>query len=315
MVDTIEMKRATIVIPTLNCSEVLRHCLNCVLSQDRSQELSIMVVDGGSTDDTLDVAMKAGAEIFVNPGQYGTGHNGARHFGELRAQTPYLWYLDSDNFLVERNVAGQLLDALDSNPSVNLAVPITLPSPEHSSFNNWLSLREKIRLMEEISRGDKVGGLTLVDDLSYGITNGTMVRTDVALSCGGYDSDVRLLLRLRRRHMARAVILENAHIYHQQVESPIAFMQKLSRRIARIGGFSDRELTGFFVEYPVPDSSHKRLTTEEALSVLTAPLEGLQQWARTGDITWLWGVCYPFLFGLPTILHPFKAKRIYSRFL
>jgi glycosyltransferase involved in cell wall biosynthesis len=56
----------SVVIPALNDSEMLERCLAALALQTRPAD-EIVVVDNGSTDDTADVARRAGARVVVEP--------------------------------------------------------------------------------------------------------------------------------------------------------------------------------------------------------------------------------------------------------
>ncbi|HMN14681.1 MAG TPA: glycosyltransferase family A protein [Bellilinea sp.] len=64
----------TIVIPAFNTAKFLARCVSSVTSPENSNNLEIIIIDDGSTDDTVDVADEMG-EIFrmfvfyINPTQ------------------------------------------------------------------------------------------------------------------------------------------------------------------------------------------------------------------------------------------------------
>ncbi len=60
------MSTLSIVIPSLNDAEMLRHCLAALAAQTRQPD-EVVVVDNGSTDDTTEVALAAGARVVHEP--------------------------------------------------------------------------------------------------------------------------------------------------------------------------------------------------------------------------------------------------------
>jgi glycosyltransferase involved in cell wall biosynthesis len=56
----------SVVIPSLNDDDMLRHCLAALAAQTRAPD-EIIVVDNGSDDDTADVARAGGARVVVEP--------------------------------------------------------------------------------------------------------------------------------------------------------------------------------------------------------------------------------------------------------
>lgn len=49
----------SIVIPTYNCGNFLNFCLDSIVNQEYSKDLiEILIIDGGSTDNTVETAQK-----------------------------------------------------------------------------------------------------------------------------------------------------------------------------------------------------------------------------------------------------------------
>ncbi len=58
----------TFVVPTLNAEPLLPDCLKSIRAQDYPAEsVEVLIVDGGSTDGTIDVAKKFGCRVVQNP--------------------------------------------------------------------------------------------------------------------------------------------------------------------------------------------------------------------------------------------------------
>jgi|GEM_PF-3385995 len=304
-----------VILPTLDCAGTLRRCLTAVRAQRYGGRLLVTVVDGGSRDDTVAVAREFGATVHANPGQYGTGLTGSRHFGEVRTNAPLVWLLDADNRPTTPTVAASLVGALTSDPSIQVAVP-TLDVPGHQgSFSRWLAWIEETAIEAEAARGRPVDGRFEVDRLGHGISNGSMIRRTALVAAGGYDSDVRLLDRLRRQGLARGAIVPSAQIVHDQAEDLFHFGRKARARIVRFGGMSDAALRAYFVDYPVPPSLEGDLRQRLQGGFLRAPWEGLAGWWRTGDRAWLWGITYPWIVLTVAARHPWRSWRVYRRFL
>ena len=60
------MATLSVVIPSLNDAEMLRHCLAALAAQTRAPD-EIIVVDNGSDDDTAEVARAAGVRVVTEP--------------------------------------------------------------------------------------------------------------------------------------------------------------------------------------------------------------------------------------------------------
>ena len=84
-----------IIIPTLNCANVLENCLKSI-SVQTYKKYFIYIIDGGSTDKTLQVAKKYHCTILKNPQK--TAEAG-KAVGVKHSTSPYLAFIDSDNIL------------------------------------------------------------------------------------------------------------------------------------------------------------------------------------------------------------------------
>lgn len=83
-------KKISVVIPTYNCGLQLRNCLKSIKWADE-----IIVVDMGSTDDTLLVAKKYGSIIYKRFPK-GGNFDLNRKFGMEKAKSDWILKLDSD---------------------------------------------------------------------------------------------------------------------------------------------------------------------------------------------------------------------------
>ena len=60
------MPTISVVVPSLNDARMLEHCLAALAAQSRQPD-EVIVVDSGSTDDTVAVALAAGARVVTEP--------------------------------------------------------------------------------------------------------------------------------------------------------------------------------------------------------------------------------------------------------
>ena len=59
--------KISVIIPTLNEVENIRQLIPHLLQYGQKHLAEIMVVDGGSTDETMDIAKKLGVMVFKSP--------------------------------------------------------------------------------------------------------------------------------------------------------------------------------------------------------------------------------------------------------
>ena len=304
-----------IVIPTFNCASSIERCLKSLEMQEYDGKLEVIVVDGGSTDNTVEVCESFEIQPYHLPGSYGTGLTGARHYGERLGHSTFVWLIDSDNVLVETSTTTDLVKPLLTDDTIQLSLPETAIDPGASSFNNYLSLVE-IRNVEEVKlMSDIVESWFVIDDLFYGITNGTLIRRSALELAGGYDSDVRLLGRLRALSLSKAAIVPSAHIFHNQTRSLLDFMLKRNRRMSHFASMTDDDLLAYFVEYPLSSKLHFELRKTAQHSLLHSPIQAIEGYSTSHDIRWLWGILYPFALLAVFLRHPIRSHDTLSRIL
>ncbi len=94
------MIKATVGILTFNSAKYLYHCLNSVKKFNE-----ILIIDGGSKDNTLKIAKKFKCKIKQQPKQFKFYNNKIRNFSKLReyilklAKNELVLFLDSDELL------------------------------------------------------------------------------------------------------------------------------------------------------------------------------------------------------------------------
>ena len=98
----------SVVIPTLNSAQTLEKCLSSIKSNDTKYEYEIIVVDGGSTDETLKIAKTYTAKLLVE-NTYFPGVN--RNKGVRAAEGSIVCFTDSDA-LVPKNWIDGLVSGL-----------------------------------------------------------------------------------------------------------------------------------------------------------------------------------------------------------
>lgn len=90
------------IIPAYNCSETIKRCLLSIYSLNLNEaEFEIIVINDGSTDQTLNILKKieheySNIKIFT---QNNCGAGIARNNGVKKASGSYIWFIDSDDYL------------------------------------------------------------------------------------------------------------------------------------------------------------------------------------------------------------------------
>ena len=305
-----------VIIPTFNSGKVLDLCLSSIRKQQYNGKIEITVIDGGSTDSTLQIAQKYDARTIVMKGMYGTGLKGARHYGETITSSPLVWNVDSDNIIVEEDALENLVLPFIEDTGIHIAIPETAVDPSASMFNNWISLYEIEKVHQMKSKSSIVNGYFVINDMFYGLTNCALIRRSSLEIAGGYDSDIRLLWRLRLLGLSKGAIVPHSHFYHNQVENPVDLYKKLVRRFKKFGNMSAEELKQYFYEYPPPRALDASLKIGPMLDILQGLSLSAKNYYKTKDKTWIYGgAIHPMVLALALGFHPVMAYRTFKRFL
>ena len=197
--------RVSVVIPTYNRAETVARAIRSALSQTL-QGLEVIVVDDGSTDDTVDVVARFGAAVrYVK--QANRGVAAARNRGVEMAWSDYVAFLDSDDEWLPEKLERQMA-LLEQDPSLGFVY-----SEAHvvDGAARRVGIKPETRhaeTLEELLRGNFVPTLTVV------------ARRERVLAAGGFDTtlsgpeDYDLWMRLAARHPFRD-IAEPLALYHQ----------------------------------------------------------------------------------------------------
>lgn len=116
------MLNLSIIIPVFNTKHLIEDCLGSCLNQDISrEEYEIIVVDDGSTDGSGEV-IKEYASQYSNVHyfyQENQKQGAARNNGLKHALGKYIWFVDSDDKIVD-NVLNKILRLLSEKPSIEI---------------------------------------------------------------------------------------------------------------------------------------------------------------------------------------------------
>ena len=103
----------SVIIPNYNYAEYLRESIDSALNQDY-QEIEVIVVDDGSTDESSEILRSYGNQIRVIEIK-NSGAPTARNFGLMNANGYYIAYLDADDFWIRTKISTQIKRLRDTN--------------------------------------------------------------------------------------------------------------------------------------------------------------------------------------------------------
>ena len=127
-----ESIRITFVMPTLNAARTMERALQSIRSQSIPQhQLEILVIDGGSTDATREIALRYGAVILENPDVV---PESAKFIGLQHARGDYFIEMDSDEYFLSPDQLQRRLDFFEANPELQCILTDRLLTPPHADI-------------------------------------------------------------------------------------------------------------------------------------------------------------------------------------
>ncbi len=108
----------SVVIPLYNKKSYIVDCLNSVLQQHTLPK-SIIVIDDGSTDESGDAVLKVHHPLIQLVRQKNLGVSCARNLGVTLAATPYIAFLDADDYWEDNHLC-VLSEVIQKNPGKGL---------------------------------------------------------------------------------------------------------------------------------------------------------------------------------------------------
>jgi glycosyltransferase involved in cell wall biosynthesis len=246
------MSLVSVVIPSYNCAAYIAQTLASVLAQT-VEGLELLLVDDGSTDDTVAIAQSLGDRRVRVIQQTNGGVCKARNRGIAEAAAPFICLLDHDDWWLPGKLQRQL-QALAVHPDAGVA---------YSRFERW--------------HADPASGVfpppesfdfsAVADDIDpdysgwvhhqflldcWMLTSTTMFRREVFARCGAFDEglpfseDWELWLRLARDfpfvQLRRPTTLYRMHASQGSgLHRPVDYRTRLLERTAAAHGLASRD--------------------------------------------------------------------------
>ncbi|NKE34533.1 glycosyltransferase family 2 protein [Natronococcus sp. JC468] len=184
------MALVSVIVPTYNREETVSRAIDSVLAQTYD-ELEVVVVDDGSTDDTRSV-LESYDDDRVRPIYHETnqGANVARNTGIEHARGKYVAFLDSDDEWRPEKLEAQL-DVLEKRSEEWVAAycgfAFELTGPIDRLRGLAASVLSRADDRPRMEGGTELIGEILADNVHTGAGSTLIVRTDVAREVGGFD--------------------------------------------------------------------------------------------------------------------------------
>lgn len=137
MSDISEMPFTSFVIPTYNADKYLQLCLENIFSQEYPKDkIEVLIIDGGSKDDTLEISRRFPVRILKNPkrlAEIGLAIGVKESKGDL------IVVFAADNVLPTRLWLRKMIKPFQENEDLAGAFPFPEVNPHDSSMNRYYS--------------------------------------------------------------------------------------------------------------------------------------------------------------------------------
>lgn len=279
VVDPDELPSVSVCIPTYNSEETIGRCLHSITEQEYS-DVEIVVIDGGSDDQTTSIARRFADEVAIDTGPLGS----ARQTGLERSSGEFVALFDSDIYLPDERWLRRAVQYFNYDEGVSTVWPVLLPPPGSSLISKAYARHFNLILEDRIR--NEVGLLGL---------GNALFRRDVFEEIGGIDRSVHwgedIDWARKFRNNGYLVVYLDDPIYHDTMKTLSEFA-----RAQREGAKSFATGEGF-MDFPM-----SRLLYEQFGLGIKRSIRGM----ANGDIGW---AALPVLLAVRALIYGFYFGR------
>ena len=184
----------SIIIPSFNTKEILRHCLNSILDNTKNINFEIIVIDNFSQDGSQEMIEKDFPMVILIKNKENLGFAKANNQGIKRAGGKYLLFLNSDTIIVKGAIK-KMFDFLEKHKEIAALGPKLLNSdssvqPSAGFFPNLLVVFVML-FLEHFFGGRFVRtGYSCLRKVDWVMGAALMVRKEIVGKIGGFDEKI-----------------------------------------------------------------------------------------------------------------------------
>jgi len=216
------------IIPTLNSEKTLQKCLQSIVDQEYPS-IEIIIIDGGSLDNTLSIAKKYPARIFKFSGSLGA----TRQLGINNSSGEIIANWDSDVYIPHKKWLYNAVKTLLQYEYASTLWVYNIPPPNSTLVEKafaWYGWNMMLDLAKR-SIGFWGGGVSLFKRRMVQEVGGFDVKVDI-----GEDFDLARKLSLK----GYKVIFYTDYVYHDTFRS---FSELIRKDIRRARNFKNKNMT------------------------------------------------------------------------
>lgn len=225
----------SVIIPLYNKENFIVSCVQSVLAQQFSL-FEIILVDDGSTDDSLQKISQLKDDRIVLEQQPNLGAGAARNRGVQLAKSPWIAFLDADDYW-KNNHLSELYKAIVQFPEevVFTSRLSRLLHKREVLADYGFPIEEKISVLRYFVHSVKSDLLN---------TSGVCINKDFFTSLGGFNTtiysgqDTDLFIRIGLQKDI-VFIPQSTFVYNQQSENNISLTPRFKERLAMIDAYEE----------------------------------------------------------------------------
>lgn len=255
-------KKISVIVPTKNAGTTFPFLMKVLRLQEGFREIEIIIVDSGSTDDTLEIADRNNAKIVkIKPAEF--SHSFARNLGAESATGDFLLFTVQDALPPSSKWLYGLFQVLNNQNVVAVSCAET-PREDADLFYrqicwnhyNFLGINDTDRIfslpkkLDNISLRQNAQLSDLANLISREVFNNYQYRL-------GYAEDLDLGIRLIKDGY-KIAFLGSIRIIHSHNRSPYYFLKR--------GYVDNLFLSNVFDDYAIPKTSMENLVPDIAFT-------------------------------------------------
>ncbi len=167
--------KVSIIIPVYNGAKTLEKAIKSVIVQKNSN-INLVIIDGGSTDGTLDIINKYKSEIDYYISEPDKGIYDAMNKGIKKSKGDVLYFLGSDDYLCSKNVIKDIIKKFEKTGADIIYGNVN----KYSKKYNYSYIINKRISLGGLKRGNKI------------VHQALFVKKDLMISCNLFNLNYKI---------------------------------------------------------------------------------------------------------------------------
>ncbi|MHB8359080.1 MAG: glycosyltransferase family 2 protein [Thermoplasmataceae archaeon] len=237
------LPKISVIVASFNSQSrsFLGRCLESIKNQEYKGEVELIVVDGGSTDESVSISLSLGAKVIHNPQVTELGFNGGKNLGIKNSTGEFIAIVDADNILIGKDYLEKMIRPFLEDEEISMTVPLPyMPSASDCTMIcRYFCLIERKLWQAMMESGYTNESWVKVNPSKIVVSNGAIIRRSVLNHIGGWDYDTEVGYRLINGGFGTFGIVNSAERLHIEMIHLIDVWKKFKRRI--INQIEDRD--------------------------------------------------------------------------